>query len=248
MQTFEDVSIPYDDLERFGLGKEMLEDLPQRAIDDILSGRPSPVFMFRHSDDGGVNVEWRCRFQLSRHSDGSTGIIYFPFHDTDPLSVFDDVRQKKLRDGRIVVGDVVNKSGQSVKSYIQYDEPGNQVLTLPTFVISANIGTLSQDLNLTPAERSKIENGDPLTTVIGQSPVTVGIDLAEPTGIRYGNGDCREWLRARKDDEWERYNFGLNGCWVMNPDGLMNYVEEDKYTDDIVQAELALSHRQGLHM
>lgn len=43
IQRFQSEELPYGILERFGLTQEMLEDLPQKAIEDILDGRRSPV-------------------------------------------------------------------------------------------------------------------------------------------------------------------------------------------------------------
>ena len=35
--------LPFPTLERFGLTREMIEDLPMRVLDDICDGRHSPV-------------------------------------------------------------------------------------------------------------------------------------------------------------------------------------------------------------
>lgn len=34
-----------------------------------------------------------------------------------------------------------------------------------------------------------------------------------------------------------KYNFGINGCWIKNDDGSLDYVKEDDYTEEIM-AEL----------
>ena len=37
---------------------------------------------------------------------------------------------------------------------------------------------------------------------------------------------------ARKRD-WDKYTFGVYGCWVMGDDGNLSYVNEDDYTDEM---------------
>lgn len=45
--------LPFPTLERFGLTREMIEDLPMRVLDDICDGRHSPVLPVRVTDERG---------------------------------------------------------------------------------------------------------------------------------------------------------------------------------------------------
>ena len=42
--------LPFPTLERFGLTREMIEDLPMRVLEDICNGRHSPVLPVRVTD------------------------------------------------------------------------------------------------------------------------------------------------------------------------------------------------------
>ena len=63
---FEFEEIPFPTLARFGLTQEMIEDLPMHVLDDIYSGRHSPVLPVRVTDEHGETVESRTRFALIR--------------------------------------------------------------------------------------------------------------------------------------------------------------------------------------
>ena len=48
---FEFEELPFPTLERFGLTREMIEDLPMHVLDDICNGRHSPVLPVRITDE-----------------------------------------------------------------------------------------------------------------------------------------------------------------------------------------------------
>ena len=65
IQRFQNEELPYGILERFGLTQEMLEDLPQKAIEDILDGRRSPVLPIHVTDALTVSRRKSARHSLS---------------------------------------------------------------------------------------------------------------------------------------------------------------------------------------
>ena len=70
------------------------------------------------------------------------------------------------------------------------------------------------------------------TFAVEDEPVTVGIDLKSDTGIRFANGDGELWRKEGKR-EWDKYTFGIYGCWVMDDDGNLDYVPEEEYTEEL---------------
>jgi hypothetical protein len=89
-----------------------------------------------------------------------------------------------------------------------------------------------EHFHLTSAEIQIVQNGEPLTFLEEDELVTVGIDLNEKTGIRMVTGDIKRWEQQR-NSQFNRYNFGLFGCWVKDENGLLDYIHEDEYTDEI---------------
>ena len=68
--------------------------------------------------------------------------------------------------------------------------------------------------------------------LVDDDTVTVGIDLTTPTGIRFCSGDGQKW-KERDKREWDKYNFGCYGCWIMDEDGNLDYVPEEEYTEEL---------------
>ena len=91
---------------------------------------------------------------------------------------------------------------------------------------------ISEELGLGSAEIKTMQNGQPLTFVIDDEPVTVGIDLNSTTGIRFAQGDEQQWKERGKRD-WDKFTFGCYGCWVTDDEGNHDYVLEDEYSEEL---------------
>ena len=112
------------------------------------------------------------------------------------------------------------------------DPETKQVLSVPTPIIGRNLQVAAEELHLGTTEVNSLQRGEPLTLIVDDEPVTVGIDLNTRTGIRFCHGDGQRW-REQSKREWDKYTFGCYGCWVMDDDGNLNYVSEDDYTEEL---------------
>lgn len=224
--------LPFSTLERFGLTREMIEDLPMRVLEDICNGRHSPVLPVRVTDEHGGQIESRSRFAFIRMDDGQVDVVFYPVLKYALLEQFDDNQQQLLKDGKAVVADVTSPQGTIIKAFVQIDPETNQVMNVPTPVIGRNLQVLSEELGLGSAEIKTMQNGQPLTFVIDDEPVTVGIDLNSNTGIRFAQGDEQQW-KERGKREWDKFTFGCYGCWVTDDEGNHDYVVEDEYTEEL---------------
>ena len=43
-----------------------------------------------------------------------------------------------------------------------------------------------------------------------------------------------EQWRKKGKREWDKYTFGIYGCWVMGDDGTLDYIPEEKYTEELL--------------
>jgi len=229
---FEEGEIPYGALEKFGLSHEMIEDLPMHVLEDIWNGRQYPVLPIHVTDDEGELIKSRTRFSLVRMEDGKVDVMFYPVLKYALLEQFDDNQQQLLKDGKAVVADVTSPQGTIIKAFVQIDPETNQVMNVPTPVIGRNLQVLSEELGLGSAEIKTMQNGQPLTFVIDDEPVTVGIDLNSNTGIRFAQGDEQQW-KERGKREWDKFTFGCYGCWVTDDEGNHDYVVEDEYTEEL---------------
>ena len=224
--------LPFPALERFGLTREMIEDLPMRVLDDICNGRHSPVLPVRVTDEHGGQIESRSRFAFIRMDNGQVDVVFYPALKSSPLERYDEAQQKQLLDGKAIVADVEMADGRNSKAFVQIDTETKQVMSVPTPIIGRNLQVLAEELHMGTAEINGMQHGDPLTMIVDDEPVTVGIDLHAATGIRFCAGDEQKW-REQSKREWDKYTFGVYGCWVMDDEGNLNYVSEEEYTEEL---------------
>ena len=230
--SFEESEVPYQTLAKFGLTHEMIEDLPMHVLDDISNGRPSPVLPVSMEVNEGYSIKSRTRFTLVRMADGNVDVMFYPVLKYAPLDKFTKEQQELLKQGKAVVANVNIPDGNPIKAFVQIDGETNQVMAVPTPVIGRNLQVLSDELCLGGTELKSIQNGEALTFAVEDEPVTVGIDLKSDTGIRFTNGDGEQWRKEGKR-EWDKYTFGIYGCWVMDVDGNLDYVPEEEYTEEL---------------
>ena len=185
--------LPFSTLERFGLTREMIEDLPMRVLEDICNGRHSPVLPVRVTDEHGGQIESRSRFAFIRMDDGQVDVVFYPALKSSPLERYDEAQQKQLLDGKAIVADVEMSDGRSSKAFVQIDAETKQVMYVPTPIIARNLKVLAEVMRLGTVEVNGMQHGEPLTVVVGGEPATVGIDLHAKTGIRICSGDAQQW-------------------------------------------------------
>ncbi len=232
IQRFQSEELPYGILGRFGLTQEMLEDLPQKAIEDILDGRRSPVLPISVTDESGEEIHARTRFAFIRMDDNSVDVVFYPQLKAGRLDRFTEEERKALLEHRPVIAPVTTPEGREIQAFHQIDQGTNQIIYVPTPVIGRNLEYAANEMKLTNAELTCLQKGLPITVMDGDDLYTIGIDLNEKTGVRLTHGDEKKW-REEQRQGFGRYNFGLNGCWVADEEGNLDYVPEASYTEEL---------------
>lgn len=246
---FEFEELPYDTLSQFGLTQEMIEDLPMHILEELSHGRHSPVLPIKVTDENGNTVTDRSRFAFVRKENGEADVIFFPVLKKSSLEKYNEEQQKQLRAGKVILVDALTTDGRKTKAFVQIDTETNQVMSAPTQVIVRNLQVLSEELKLSNAEIKVMQQGEPQTFVLEDTPITVGIDLNEKNGIRFCQGDTKKWSEQTKR-EWDKYTFGCYGCWIMDDDGCLDYVPEEQYTEELWNEQKKSAQRNmsaGLH-
>ena len=229
---FNAAEVPYGTLARFGLTPEMIEDLPKQVTDDILDGRRSPVLPISITDNQGEQVCTRTRFALVRLNDGNVDVLFYPQVKVCPLDNYTPEERKALLANRAIIATMTTAEGKKVQAFHQIDVGTNQILSVPTPVIGRNLELVANEVQLTNAELTCLQKGMPITIMDGDALHTVGIDLNEKSGIRIADGDEKRW-REEQRKAFGQYNFGINGCWVADNDGNLDYVPEESYTEEM---------------
>jgi len=237
---FTEEEIPYSILEKFGLTQEMIEDLPDESYHDILRGLRSPVLPVTVKAEDGTAVHARTRLRVVRDKDGAMDVVFYPRLKRCDLGRFSDSEKLDLQRGQAIIS--ASPDGGAVKCFVQIDRDTNQVMYVPTPVIGRNLSRLADNYHLEAADIGFLQEGEPVVFTDNGEVVTAGIDLTERTGIRIERGDTVKWNRER-EPRMDRYNFGIYGCWVKNDSGDLDYVREEDYTDEILQAQEKAAER-----
>ncbi len=228
---FTDAEIPYKTLQKFGLTQEMIGDLPLFALEQIYEGYRSPVLPIEIPDEQGNIYKSRTRFFLYR-TEGGVDVLFNPQLQQVNLEKFSEESRNKLEANKAVIDKMTTDEGIEVQAFFQMDEGTRQILYVPTPVIGRNIQLIADEFQLSSAEINCLRNGDILTMLTGETLMTVGVDLNEPTGIRICIGDERQWKNEVKKD-WDKHNYGCFGCWTMDEEGNLDYIQEEEYTDEM---------------
>jgi len=246
IKHFDDSEWPYDTLSRFGLTREMMEDLPSSILADLTEGRRSPVLPVRIVEEDGTTVRAHARIRFIRSDDMSIGVLFYPELKEADLSTFTEEQQAKLREGQSILAET--ESGKGL-SYLQIDDETRQVLSAPAAIIRQNMESLIPSIGFSKEEASALNNGDTVTFMIGEDEVmTIGVDLRERSGLRISDGDSEAWKR-NVSNNMDRYSFGVFGCWLRDDTGNLEYISEEDYTDEIwdQQKKSAEKTIRGLH-
>lgn len=229
---FTEEEIPYHILNRFGLTREMIEDLPERLGQRLRYGRTTPVLPIKVIADNGDTVLAAARLSLHRNSDGDVRVMFYPRLEKIDLSRFPEAQRKTISGGETVISEISLPDGKRAPAFYQIDSETNQVMAVPVAVVDNNIRVIADELRLTPAEVNCLRNGKLLTTQYQDKMWTIGVSLREQPGIRVVCCDEDTW---REDDrrDYGKFNFGLNGCWISNDEGGLDYVPEDEYTEEL---------------
>ena len=74
--------------------------------------------------------------------------------------------------------------------------------------------------------------------------VTIGVNLLSERGVELVPGDAHRWEKVVRQPIPE-YSFGNDGCWI-NRNGVLSYVPDDEFTQDIIDAMERNAHANGI--
>lgn len=238
---------PYATLEKFGLTREMIEDLPMAALVDIASGHPSPVLPISVIDENGEVLNSRSRFAFVELSEDSVEAVFYPVLREAKLDNYTQEERKELNKGKAILTDIVLPDGKIGKGYVQIDMETNQLMSVPQSVIKNNLELCVKSYGF-PSDKVEEAIDGHLASDGGDNwKSTLGVDLNEKCGIRLCDGDEQAWLKERKR-EWNKFTFGCYGCWVMDDNGNLDYVREEDYTEELWDEQRKAGQRNMVSM
>lgn len=228
--------IPYDILDAYGLTQEMVDDLPQPVMDRLLSGRRTPVLPFLI--EGKAQ---KARISLAK-VDGGVDVLVMPYSSLINMDGFTEEEQQILRNGIALLS---RKDGSD--TYYQLDDATNQIVSCPKSVIDHNIEILKNQMQMDGDTFQSMQKGEMVTMTREGGEVSYKIDLGKENGIKVTKGN--KYDASLTEEKLPKFSFGIYGCWVKDDAGTFSYVEEDNYTQEMldVQNEIVKNARRGIH-
>ncbi len=246
---------PLDILGEFGLTENMIYDLPDYVHENIEMGGMSPLLPISIKQPFGC-THCYAKFCLVEVEDG-IDVMFSPKLKEADLSNFLKQDRQLLLEGKTIVSEVEEavlldngtENKKKVKAFVQLDKETNNVVYAPTQIIGRNLQTLSNEFDLSENDLQGFWKGDLVTTEIsddkkGATNITIGIDLFSEKGVVLVPGGVAQWNRIVHKSMPE-YNFGNDGCWV-NKHGLLEYVPEEDFTHDILEALERQARQSGI--
>lgn len=226
--TFDENEIPYGKFDSIGLSQEMVDDLPEMVMKKLLEGMWTPILPISVDLGDGVRRTIQARVKLERW-DGIVDILIAPRSEMADLEDFTPEEQNTLRSGKIIIAKMQGKE----QCFVQLDDKTNRVFYIPVSLMEDNLASLQNELELSNEQVAQICTGSVISVDKQEGIFTFGFDFLADGGIKVVSGD-REEYDSVMSRELPRYNFGIYGCWVKEPDNsFKSYVPEEKYTEEM---------------
>lgn len=213
---FKAKEIPFGELEQYGIAKEAFLDLPRKALDNLLTGRLSPLLKLTVEGKNGKIFQFPAKVKLHRNMDGTTALRIFPaMKEIKNEFSLTEKEMEKLRDSRTIVKSIDRGNGTE-RCYLQLDKETNTVMHVKSSEI--HIPDAIGEAVIGSEQKERIRNGEPVEIHLDDTTVTVGVDLNDRTGFKVINGDLDLW-RMKKLVEWDRITPGATGYWQTSENG-----------------------------
>lgn len=249
IQRIEENEIPYEELGKFGLTQEMIDDLPEPIMNKLLGGMRTPLLPIEQVDGDGVIHKDFARIRLVKEGE-QVHPMFLPVKNQGNLEYFTGEQKEALKNGKVLK--VILPSNNSW-NYVQLDSATNSIISVKSNLVDNNLSLLAHNMGMDENYIQELENGKVVTLEKDDQKLSVGLDLNEETGILSVNGDAQTWQKER-DGIWafDKYNFGIYGCWTRDDKGMLSYVPEEEYTEEMCEEQDAILQKvkagKGMHV
>ena len=125
----------------------------------------------------------------------------------------------------------------------------HSVVYTPTQIIGRNLQTICSEFDLSGDDLQGFWTGSLVTVEVPDfkgtpTMVTIGVNLLSERGVEIVPGDAYRWEKVVRQPIPE-YSFGNDGCWI-NRNGVLSYVPDNEFTQDIIDAMERNAHANGI--
>ena len=210
--TFQAKGTVLDKLKQLGINERRLELMPDTLKVPLLRGEVTPVFMANMETSNGKVIQLPLKAQFVRDDNEQVLLMTYPLRREIANEL--GLNQNELQ--RVQSGEVIRKEvdveGERKVRFIQLDKETNSLMhrNVASIPIETELQTRDKvkDIELGANQKEALQEGKPVELSLGDTKVTVGVDLREPQGFKIVNGDMKEWERLqlmRYDDAHEDF-------------------------------------------
>lgn len=233
---FSSEQIPYGKFAKLGISEEKLRSMPESLRNTLLNGKVSPLIQTRIQTENGKVIGLPLKLQMVRDQAGAILLMAYPIRKT----IANDMKMNSAELDRVSRGEVIqkeiNENGIRIKKYVQLDRETKSLMqkNITQVGLAEKLREMEKinDIELGQNQKQAALDGKPIELSIGESKVSVGVDLHEPQGFKVVNGDMKEWEKQQK----MRYD-------IAN-EGFMGYVMTDENRWQYQQVVEKLSHQE----
>ena len=210
---FTNNEIPLKDFEKAGLD---IGKMPADMLSSLMKGEISQVMEIRPVLKSGRKEALPVKLRLTRDKENNVVLMAYPVHrDIVNNLRLNEQEQQRLRQGETIHKEV--RDGQySRQMFIQLDKDTRCLMMRDERTIELNkrMDELEhvKDITLGQNQRQAIREGKPIELEVGDTKVTVGVDLSQNSGFKAIEGDMQEWKR-KQQIAWDIANPGAVGFW-----------------------------------
>lgn len=210
--TFQAQGTVLDKLKQLGINEEKLALMPDALKVPLLCGEVTPVFIANTETSNGKVIQLPMKAQFVLDDNEQVLLMTYPLRREIANEL--GLNQNELQ--RVLSGEVIRKEvdveGERKVRFVQLDKETNSLMhrDVASVPIEAELQTRDKvkDIELGANQKEALQEGKPVELSLGDTKVTVGVDLREPQGFKVVDGDMKEWERLqqmRYDDAHEDF-------------------------------------------
>ena len=210
--TFQAQGTVLDKLKQLGINEEKLALMPDALKVPLLCGEVTPVFMASTETSNGKMIQLPMKAQFVLDDNEQVLLMTYPLR----REIANELGLNQNEIQRLLSGEVIRKEvdveGERKVRFVQLDKETNSLMhrNVASIPIETELQTRDKvkDIELGANQKEALQEGKPVELALGDTKVTVGVDLREPQGFKIVNGDMREWERLqqmRYDDAHEDF-------------------------------------------
>ncbi len=210
---FTNNEIPLKDFEKAGL---KVGNMPADMLATLMKGEVSQIVEIRPMLKSGRQEALPVKLRLRRDADNNVTLMAYPIHrDIAGNLKLNEQEQQRLREGDIIRKEV--RDGQyNRQMFIQLDKDTRCLMMRDerTMELDKRMDELEhvRDITLGQNQRQAIREGKPVELEVGDTKVTVGVELSQNSGFKAIEGDMQEWKR-KQQIAWDIATPGAIGYW-----------------------------------